>query len=442
MQSRAVNNLARRGGTAWRTPHAAPLAMPRRPGALAQQQRGSFIKQVMEQVKRDMEKDPKLKKDWDKAQNTAQRLNQRQGRLEEQMSEWGDKLKSASSRTSELLSSWKEKAKDVKASTSATLGKAQEENESLKQAAERLQAAKESGAAGSRVVFAKTRETFEGVMDKSNAFFNMFTDEAKKAEKTKRWAEARASWEAQQAEEAKKAEETKAEMKAQGVDVDAEAAAAPKDQKPAEPTGEGALVVSEARSSTWDRFGSSLRDSPLLSSVFDNPLFDRMFGESEIAASIREMKDLDYSFRLEDFAEDIEYIVAPHIITTFLEGNQDSLKAHCGEAAFNAVNASIKARLSQRLSLDPQILSGPREVNLVSAKLNENGPPSFIWTFHMQQVNCLRDRNDEIIEGAIDDIRTVCYAMAVNKHPNLEEKGLEYPWQISELVILWNQPCF
>lgn len=275
-------------------------------------------------------------------------------------------------------------------------------------------------------------------MDKSNDFFNMFTDEAKKAEKTKRWADARAKWEAQQAEEAA----LKEELKAQGVDVEAEAKKEAESKAEAGPTGEGALVVSEARSSSWDRFGGSLRDNPLLSSVFDNPLFDRMFGESEIAASIREMKDIDYTWNLEEFTEDIEYIVAPHIIRTFLEGDQDGLKAHCGEAAFNAVNASIKARLQQKMSLDPQILAGPKEVNLVSAKLNENGPPSFIWTFQMQQVNCLRDRNDEIIEGAVDDIRTVCYAMAVNKHPKLETMGLEYPWEISELVILWNQPCF
>merc|ERR1719454_10757 len=106
---------------------------------------------------------------------------------------------------------------------------------------------------------------------------------------------------------------------------------------------ETALVVSKEKTSSWDRFGAGLRDMPFLSNVFDNPLFDRLFGESEIAASIREMKEIDPSFFLEDFAEEIEYVVAPHIVQNFLDGKAEPLELHCGEAAFAAVNASIKA---------------------------------------------------------------------------------------------------
>merc|ERR1712048_768995 len=143
-----------------------------------------------------------------------------------------------------------------------------------------------------------------------------------------------------------------------------------------------------------------------------------------------------------EFAEDIEYIVAPHIIKTYLEGDAQALEKHCGEAAFAAVNASIKARKQQKLTLDANILAGPKEVELKGAKLMDKGPPCFIWTFNMQQVNCLRDKHGEIIEGAVDDIRTVRYAMVVQRHPHLDKLDIEYPWQISELAIVGNQPCF
>eukprot|EP00434_Breviolum_minutum_P020455 symbB.v1.2.018039.t1/scaffold1424.1/size119625/4 len=152
--------------------------------------------------------------------------------------------------------------------------------------------------------------------------------------------------------------------------------------------------------------------------------------------------ELDYTFRLEEFAEDLEYIVAPHIIKSYLEGDQEALQKHCGDACFNTVNAGIKERKKLQMTLDTAILSGPREVELKGAKLMEQGAPCFIWTFNMQQVNCLRDAEGEIIEGAVDDIRTVCYAMAVTRHPQLDKLDLEYPWQVSELAILWNQPCF
>ena len=36
------------------------------------------------------------------------------------------------------------------------------------------------------------------------------------------------------------------------------------------------------------------------------------------------MQELDYTFRLEEFAEDLEYIVAPHIIKSYLEGDQEA----------------------------------------------------------------------------------------------------------------------
>lgn len=412
---------------------AVPLAAP------AQQRWNSFIKQVMEQVKKDAEADPKLKKDWEKVRNSSQRIAERGATMEERLSSLGENLKSASSRTSEVLSSWREKAQGSASSASSRMNEATEQNEALKKARVFIAARMDAGAAASSAAVGRTKGAFVKVMDTSSKVFDYITDADKKGEKTKKWRQERTVAETM-ADEAKAAA-SDAQARASSAE---DPAAAAKEATQAPPSHDGgALVVSEARSSSWDRFGAGVRDMPFLRSVFENPLFDRLFGESEIAASIREMKELDYNFHLEDFAEDMEHIVAPHIIKTYLEGDQEALQKHCGEAAFAAVNASIKARKQQKLSLNPEILAGPKELQLVSAKLNEKGPPSFIWTFQMQQVNCLTDSSGEIIEGAIDDIRNVCYAMVVNRHPGIDkEKGLEYPWQVSELAILWNQPCF
>mmetsp|Transcript_85378 Transcript_85378/g.178403 ORF Transcript_85378/g.178403 Transcript_85378/m.178403 type:complete len:445 (-) Transcript_85378:63-1397(-) len=417
---------------------------------MAQQRHNSFIKQVMDQVKRDMENDPKMKQDWEKAQKATKRMQERSQTFEGRMSEFGERLSETSSKTAEVFSKFRESAANRTSAASAKINEATEGNESLKKAAEYMKAGSETVGGVSKSAFEKTKGAFSGIMDTSSKAFSWIGDSDKKGEKTQAWKEARHSMKAHM--DAKAAAEAAAKKEAEGV-VDgatAKATAAEGDAKTASkeetkvpPEPESALVVSEAKSSSWDRFGAGLRDMPFLSSVFENPLFDRIFGESEIAAAIREMKEEDYSFRLEEFAEDIEYIVAPHIIKTYLEGDQEALQKHCGEAAFNAVNASIKERLKQKLSLDPDILAGPREMQLVSAKLNDKAPPSFIWTFQMQQVNCLRDAEGEVVEGAVDDIRTVCYAMVVNRHPEVETVlDLEYPWQITELAILWNQPCF
>lgn len=46
----------------------------------------------------------------------------------------------------------------------------------------------------------------------------------------------------------------------------------------------------------------------------DNPAFDRVFGETELAQSIREMKAEDPKFRIADFGDEVEHIIAPSVI--------------------------------------------------------------------------------------------------------------------------------
>lgn len=393
--------------------------------ALQHVRRSSFIKQVMEQVKKDMEADEKTKKDWESVQRSTERMRQRAGQQEEQLRNISERVQSVSSRSAERFSEWRDRTKGSTAAASERISQTVEQHEALKSARDFMRTGLQSGSESFKAVSSRTRSVLGSGVDRVSSAMSYLGDEHKTAEKHKEWKAARESAAAAQAAAEKAAEEGPKEGEA---------------ARPAEPA--NGLVVSEARSSSWDRFGAGLRDMPFLHSVFENPLFDQLFGESEIAASIREMKEIDYRFHLEDFAEEIEYVVAPHVIGSYLVGDSETLEKHCGDAAFAAVNASIKARHQQKLTLDPSILAGPKEFELKGAKLMEKGAPCFIWTFNTQQVNCLRDAEGEIIEGAVDDIRTVHYAIAVTRHPNLEELDLEYPWQVSELAIMGNVPCW
>jgi len=412
-------------------------------GASLRVRHSSFIREVMDQVKKDMEADEKLKKDWESVQQTTEKLKQRGAEQEERFRSFEGSMRSASERTAELLS----KVKDGAKATSARVSQASEENESLRKAAEAARKVSEAGAAGSKTVFESSKGVFDKFLDSTKRATAMF--ETDKAEKHRKWKEARESMAAEAA--AKEAEADSPQDGSAAPESTAEASTAKATagtepdvtqgastaQEPAD-----ALVVSTRGSSSWDRFGAGLRDMPFLQNLYENPLFAHLLGESEIAAAIREMKEIDYTFHLEDFAEEIEYVVAPHVVKSYLEGDQKSLEMQCGEAAFHAVNASIKARLKQKLSLDTGILAGPSEVELKGAQCMDTGAPCFIWTFNTQQINCLRNAEGEIVEGAQDDIRTVYYAMVVTRHPNLEDLTLEYPWQISELAIVGNQPTW
>lgn len=400
----------------------------------------SFIKQVMEQVKRDMEQDEKGKKDWDAATKAGTKAGVKANVGAEKLSEYGEKMQDYGGKFSEKWSAWRETATSKMSQVNQKLDAASEDSEALRKAKETAEKASKQWSEKSSVVGSKFRGVFNKAVDKTTSAFGVLEEE--KAGKLKDWRANRVVSQKVQEEHEAKVKATQEEVEAAEKYADAEAVANAKAKAEAAASVETAVVVSDRGNSSWDRFGAGVRDMPFLSAVFENPFLDRMLGESEIAACIREMKEADPNFFMEDFAEDIEYVVAPHIVRSFLEGDAVALKMQCGEAAFAAVNSSISARTKQKLTLDQNILAGPKDLELKGAKMMDKGSPSFIWTFNTQQINCLTDKHGEVVEGAIDDIRTVYYAMVVTRHPDQEDLGLEYPWLISELAILGNQQCF
>ncbi|UKK00712.2 mitochondrial inner membrane subunit [Theileria orientalis] len=193
---------------------------------------------------------------------------------------------------------------------------------------------------------------------------------------------------------------------------------------------ENALVL--AKESVWERFGSRIRDMPFLSQFFENPVFSKLFGESSLAAALGEMKRIDASFNLPDLMELVEHVIAPHVVECYLKGDHDSLKLHCGETAFNILNTSIKERKSQKLELDPSILI-LKDVELKGGMKMKEGEPWLIFNFTTQQINCLRNSKGKVCAGRIDDIREVVYSIAISKHPNPLDT-MEYPYLVRAII--------
>ncbi|XP_026190773.1 mitochondrial import inner membrane translocase subunit tim44 [Cyclospora cayetanensis] len=206
---------------------------------------------------------------------------------------------------------------------------------------------------------------------------------------------------------------------------------------------ETALVLSNE--TAWDRFGSRLRDMPFLQNFFENPLVGQLFKETEIAASIREMKAIDPSFRLSELHELVQSVVAEHMVSAYLMGDEETLRLHCGDGAFAALKASIDERHRLHLQLDPSILL-LGQVELVGARrsgVDSGESPWFVYTFECQQINCLRaEETGKVVQGALDDIRRVVYSIAISRHTAPETAGLLYPWMIREIAIVGNEPVW
>lgn len=405
---------------------------------LSRRYNSSFIKNVMEQVKKEVDHDPKMKQAWEdfaaKKKATESKLGGFQGvynlksspigRLKESeilngtikasKEAWEKAAAAAQPITSKIGSSIELKSKLEKLNNSKTVNK-------LKSM---------TGSVSSKLSVASNKL---GLQD---------TAQQKTPESFQRWKQVRDA--TVQAEEVQKAKEEAASNTKSEDHKETKTSSTPNDP------GDG-LVVSDRGNSSWDRFGASMKDMPFLNAFYNNPLMESLFGETEISASIRQMReDVDPNFRLDEFVDEIENIVTPKFIQWYLEGNAEKLKPHCGEAAFAAVNASIAARQKQKLSLDTNVLSGPSEFELKAAKSGSMGEaeagtasPLFVFTFNCQQINCLRDEEGNVVEGAVDDIRQLFYAIAVQRNPKANSSSeLEFPWQIQEIAILGNQPCW
>eukprot|EP00923_Selenidium_pygospionis_P020630 GHVN01035600.1.p1 GENE.GHVN01035600.1~~GHVN01035600.1.p1 ORF type:complete len:528 (+),score=69.84 GHVN01035600.1:3457-5040(+) len=199
----------------------------------------------------------------------------------------------------------------------------------------------------------------------------------------------------------------------------------------------GLVLVEET---AWDKFGSKLRDNPFLERFWgsESPVFSKIFGETEQGAALRDMKAADPSFRLPEFVDLFEHVIAPHMLHCYLEGDIDSLRAHCGDAAFGSISATIKERKSAKLTMDPTVLM-LRRAELQGITRMDESLPWFVFTFSAQQINCLRNEEGKIIMGAVDDIREVVYSVAVSKHPE-PTADLQYPWMVREMAIVGNTP--
>eukprot|EP00172_Hildenbrandia_rubra_P001638 Plantae.Rhodophyta-Hildenbrandia_rubra.ctg22095.p1 GENE.Plantae.Rhodophyta-Hildenbrandia_rubra.ctg22095~~Plantae.Rhodophyta-Hildenbrandia_rubra.ctg22095.p1 ORF type:complete len:412 (-),score=84.96 Plantae.Rhodophyta-Hildenbrandia_rubra.ctg22095:1587-2798(-) len=158
-------------------------------------------------------------------------------------------------------------------------------------------------------------------------------------------------------------------------------------------------------------------DNPVIN--FFRNIYDKLFAENEMGQVIREIRQEDAEFNISDFVQNVQKELIPKILRAYLEGNRTSLKKICTEDAYRMLNASIRERQTGGIVMDTNILDID-DVELTAARFLEDSPV-LIVSFSTQQINCLRNTEGVVIEGAEDDIRAVYYIWAFIREPELEE---------------------
>jgi len=195
-------------------------------------------------------------------------------------------------------------------------------------------------------------------------------------------------------------------------------------------------------------------------------VYDTLTAESEFAAASRQLQKLDPDFTMENWKKDVMEHTLPNIMKLFLEGRIQELKPWLGEAVYNRLAAEVRARKSEGVQMDTNVLAIMNGEILAcemegSTNVEKGDDPIILLHFMCQQIHCVRkkvndekkanteegngdvdgDKNEsddektymerelgEIVEGSEDDIRANSYVVAFQREYDEEQMALN--WKI------------
>lgn len=207
------------------------------------------------------------------------------------------------------------------------------------------------------------------------------------------------------------------------------------------------------KDAAWKEKWHSFRDtSPLMQKYFamkstynesENPLIstarsisDRVagfFAENETAMVIKKFREMDPSFQIEPFLQEMREYILPEVLDAYVKGDVETLKLWLSTPQYQVYEALMKQYTTAGLKSDGKILD-IRHVDILNARLLENEIPVFIITCRTQEVHVYKDRKTGALMAGMDDkVQLVTYAIGVTRIPedvsNPETRG----WRLIEL---------
>ena len=168
-------------------------------------------------------------------------------------------------------------------------------------------------------------------------------------------------------------------------------------------------------------------------------VYDTMTAETDMAIATRELQKLDPEFTMEQFKNDAVEHTIPDIMQHFLEGRINELKPWLGEAVYKRLTAENKVRKDEGLIVDSNLL-GIFNCEIVAVEMDKvDKQPIILLHFMAQQINCVRNKEGEVVEGREDDIKANSYLLALQREYIEEEGALN--WKIVDFrfngAIAW-----
>ena len=177
-------------------------------------------------------------------------------------------------------------------------------------------------------------------------------------------------------------------------------------------------------------------DSPIVHRIQD--MQEGLFTETEQAEAYRAIRQRQPEFNINGFLAEVRRDV-PKVLGAYLKGDMEALqRTNTSKEMLERMGGQMRVWQSEQQFVDPRILH-LSELELVEVRLME-GEPLVVLQFSCQQINCVRNKRGEIVDGAEDDIQAVHYLWAMQLSPKdfVADDGREYSaqtWQLREMVL-------
>jgi mitochondrial import inner membrane translocase subunit TIM44 len=161
--------------------------------------------------------------------------------------------------------------------------------------------------------------------------------------------------------------------------------------------------------------------------------FAGFFAENETAMVIKKFREMDPSFQIEPFLQEMREYILPEVLDAYVKGDTETLKLWLSTPQYQVYDALMKQYTTAGLKSDGRILD-IRHVDILSARLLDNDIPVFIITARTQEVHTyVNIKTGQLAAGMDDKVQQVTYAIGVTRIPedvsNPETRG----WRLIEL---------
>ncbi|KAF2223043.1 hypothetical protein BDZ85DRAFT_319336 [Elsinoe ampelina] len=176
-------------------------------------------------------------------------------------------------------------------------------------------------------------------------------------------------------------------------------------------------------------------ENPLISTA--RSITDRVagfFAENETATVIKKFREMDPSFQVEPFLQEMREYILPEVLDAYVKGDVETLKLWLSAAQYQVYAALMQQYTQHGLKSDGRILD-IRNVDILNARMLEPGDiPVFVIMCRTQEVHVYRNKKSgELASGMEDKVQQVTYAIGITRVPedvnNPETRG----WRLIEL---------